>query len=285
MKYLIKTVLFFISSLHLCAQTPNELKSYLPEIEGWSISEKVEVFSPENLFDRINGAAPLFLENNFREMTSLEYTKGDSYITIQAYRHATPQDAFGMYASERSPDLTFFPFAGEAQGDDNGIFFFAGNMYVKMWSSSSDNVGDTLLKIAEHLAQEIDPNAGYPPIVQLFPEEDKVTHSETYVTSNYIGHEFLKSVYTAMYNKEGRSFQAFIIDAKSKDGAKEILDKYFTFTKQSRAFEEGELTISDRYNGNIPVIWQGQYIIGIFSEDGDTISDVRGFLKNIASKL
>lgn len=286
MKYLIKIIIAcLIVSLNTFAQTSQELKSYLPAVPGWNISEKVEVFSPENLFDRINGAAPLFIENNFREMTSMEYTKGDDYITIQAYRHATPEDAFGMYASERSPDLIFYPFAGEAQGDDNGIFFFAGNIYVKMWSSSSENVGNVLRTIAESLASRITPEAGYPSIVKLFPEEGKMAHSETYVTSNYIGHEFLKSVYTAKYNKDGNDFQAFIIDAKTKDGAKEILNKYFTFTKQPLHFQEGELTITDRYNGDIPVIWKGQYILGIFSEDGKTITDTTIFLKSISDKL
>lgn len=42
-------------------------------------------------------------------MTSMEYKKGADYITIQAYRHATPEDAFGMYSSERSSDLEFLP--------------------------------------------------------------------------------------------------------------------------------------------------------------------------------
>jgi hypothetical protein len=286
MKHLLRiTIACMVFSLNTFAQTPQELKSYLPLVPGWNISEKVEVFSPENLFDRINGAAPLFLENNFREMTSMEYTKGDDYITIQAYRHATPEDAFGMYASERSSDLTFYPFAGEAQGDDSGVFFFAGNIYVKMWSSSTDNVGDVLRTVAESLSKEIAPDAGYPPVVKLFPEEGKVAHSETYVTSNYIGHEFLNSVYTAMYTGDGKTFQAFIIDGKTVDGAKEILNKYFTFTKQPLDFQESELTITDRYNGNIPVIWKGQYIIGIFSENGDTITDATEFLNNIADKL
>jgi len=286
MKHLLTTIIAcIIFSLNVLAQTPQELKLYLPAVQGWTISDKIEVFSPENLFDRINGAAPLFIENNFREMTSMEYTKGNDYITIQAYRHATPEDAFGMYASERSPDLTFYPFAGEAQGDDSGIFFFAGDIYVKMWGSSSGNVSDIMQIIAKELASKIDLNAGYPPIVKLFPEDCKIVHSETYVTSNYIGHEFLKSVYTAKYNKDGKDFQAFIIDGKTTEGAKELLDKYFTFTKQPLDFQEGELIITDRYNGNIPVIWKGQYIVGIFSENGDTITDTTIFLESIADRL
>ncbi|MDR0824102.1 MAG: hypothetical protein LBN74_03345 [Prevotella sp.] len=282
-----KTILIFFFGLSPCifAQTPEELKSYLPEIPDWVISKKIEIFNPDNLFDRIDGAAPLFIENNFREMTSMEYTKGDDYITIQAYRHATPEDAFGMYAAERSPDLTFYPFAAEAQGDDGGVFFVSGSVYVKMWSSSSDNVGDVLRKVAEELAEKIDPDSEYPAIVKVFPDEGKVIHSEAYVTSNYIGHEFLNAVYTAKYGQTDKSFQLFVIDGKTKDGAKEILTKYFTFTKQPVDFEEGELTITDKYNGNIPVIWKGQYIIGLYSENGDTIKDADVLLNKIAENL
>jgi hypothetical protein len=278
-------ILLFCAAYSLSAQTPAELKSWLPAISGWTVSDKVEVFSPENLFDRINGAAPLYLENNFREMTQMEYTRGDDYISIQAYRHASPEDAFGMYASERSSELKFFPVGGEAQGDDSGIFFFAGDIYIKMWSSAQENVSETMKAIAGHLAGRIDANADYPPVVKAFPKEDMLPHTETYVTANYIGHNFLNMVYTAKYKKDNLMFQAFIVDAKSTDGAKAVLDKYFTFTKQPLDFTEGNLMIKDRYNGDIPAVWKGQYIIGIFSENGDKIAGADSIPEEIAGAL
>jgi len=285
MKYLLLSIFLFFGGILSFAQTPAELRSWLPQIDGWQISDKVEVFSPENLWDRINGSAPLFLENNFREMTAMEYTKGDDYITIQAYRHATPQDAFGMYASERSPDMTFFPIGAEAQGDDTNIYFFAGSMYVKIWNNSSENLAGMLQDIAKGFADRIAPNAGYPAITTKFPAEDKIGHSEAYTTSSYIGHEFLKGVYTAQYDKGGNIFQAFVIDAGNEEKAREILNKYFTFTKQSQEFAPGHLLIKDRYNGNIPALWKGQYILGIFSESGNEMADAEKFLDDLSKKL
>lgn len=286
MKYLINFILLMALTVQpLTAQKPEELKSWLPEIEGWKIVEKIEVFSPDNLFDRINGAAPLFIENNFREMTSMEYTKGDDYITIQAYRHATPEDAFGMYASERSPELKFYPFAGEAQGDDSNIFFFVGNIYVKMWGSSSENISEQLQTIAKGLANRIDADPQYPVVLRSFPTENKIAQSESYTTSSYIGHEFLKAVYTTKYKIGDQQFQLFVVDGKSKEGAQDILNKYFSFTKQPLDFKEGSLIVKDRYNGDIPVIWNGQYIIGAFSENGESIANVNGLLSTIEQKL
>lgn len=266
------------------AQTPEQLKSWLPAVDGWIISEETEVFNPDNLFDRINGAAPLFIENNFREMTSMEYKKEKDYITIQAYRHATPEDAFGMYASERTSEMNFYPIGGEGQGDDAGFFFFAGNMYIKMWINSSVNGGDILREIAAGFAEKIDKDAAYPALLSVFPSDGKIPYSEAYITANYIGHEFLNHVYLAKYIKDGKPFQLFIVDGGSAEGTKEILNKYYTFARQPLEFSEGELLIKDRYNGDIPAIWKGRYLIGAFSENGDTL-EVSDLLNAAAAGL
>jgi hypothetical protein len=268
------------------SQTPEQVKSYLPVVQGWTIDNEIEIFNPDNLFDRINGAAPLFLENNFREMTSMEYKKGDDYITIQAYRHATPEDAFGMYASERSSDLPYLPIGGEAQGDDKNLYFFSGCIYVKMWTNSNDPIVGSIRTIGKSLAEKIDPEAGYPSIVNVFPKEGKLPYSEAYVTASYIGHEFLKSVYHANYkNAGGQSFQLFVIDGKSSEGAREILDTYFAFTKQTDSYQEGMLTIKDRYNGDIPALWKGQYIIGVYNENAELITGAADYIKELAKNF
>ncbi|MCC8134987.1 MAG: hypothetical protein LIP04_16455 [Tannerellaceae bacterium] len=286
MKFLyIAITILLVSVQSVMSQTPEQLKSYLPSIAGWTIADKTEVFDAENLFDRINGAAPLYIENNFVEMTSMEYQKEDAYITIQVYRHATPEDAFGMYASERTSELTFYPIGGEAQGDGKNLFFFAGDFYVKIRSNASEDVDQTLQEIAGALARQIDPNASYPPIVKAFPATGLQPYSVAYTTANYIGHEFLQCVYTAKYDREGQPVQAFIIDGKTVEGAKEVLNKYFTFTKQPLDYQEGPLEIKDRYNGDMPAIWKGRYIIGIFNEHGDPVPDPEPLLQDIAGNL
>jgi len=267
------------------AQTPEQLKIWMPGINGWDLSEKVEVFNPDNLYDRINGSAPLFIENNFREMTAMEYIDGDDYITIQAYRHATPEDAFGMYASERSSEMENFPIGGEAQGDNTNIYFFAGCMYVKIWDNSVEPDGIAIRSIATELANKIDPDADYPGIFAVFPADGKQPYTQSYVTSNYIGHNFLTNVYYAKYLLDGSAFDLFVIDGGNKEDAKSILDKYFSFTKQDKAIEEGLLTIRDRYNGDIPVVWNERYIIGIFSEDGNAILQAESLLTGVSDRF
>jgi hypothetical protein len=123
------------------------------------------------------------------------------------------------------------------------------------------------------LAEKVDANAGYPGLFNIFPKENLIPHTQSYVTMNYIGHEFLKPVYTGNYNFVGGEMQAFVIDGKTPEGARQILSDYFNFTKQPQDFIEGNLLVKDRYNGNIPVVWKGQYIIGAFHDTGDDFPD------------
>jgi hypothetical protein len=90
----------------------------------------------------------------------------------------------------------------------------------------------------------------------------------------------LKPVYTVNYDLNGKKFQVFVLDAKTIENAKNILTAYFKFTKQTATFSEGKLLISDRYNGNIPMIWTGSYIVGAFNEQGnDFPEEIYDFLR------
>ena len=269
------------------SQTPQQIKAALPEVDGWKISPDIEIFNRDNLYERIDGAAPLFIENNFQEMTSAVYTSDSDYITVQIYRHATPEDAFGMYASERSPDMEFYPgIGGEAQGDGYGLYFFVGPIYVKMSANNeSERISAAMKAIATGFAGKIGFEGAYPSIIHSFPKEGMIPHSAAYITQNYIGHEFLKPVYTVNYELFGKKFQAFVIDAKTTDNAKQILSDYFKFTKQSNPLTEGNVLIQDHYNGSIPIVWKGRYLIGAFDETGGAFpKEIYNFLNGFELK-
>ncbi|MDR2533851.1 MAG: hypothetical protein LBC81_03620 [Tannerellaceae bacterium] len=269
----------------LRAQSPEQLQSLLPSVEGWTVGG-IEVFNPDNLYDRINGAAPLFLANNFREMTAVDYRRGNDYITLQAYRHGSPQDAFGMYASERSPDIPFLTaIGGEAQGDAENLFFFAGSIYVKIASHSEADVSAVMQSIARSFADKIEPRPSYPEKLSCLPEKNRIPRSEAYINSSYMGHDFLKSVYTASYNADGKEYQVFIIDGGSAEGAKGILKQYFAFTKQTAEIKEGPITITDRYNGNIPAYLKGSYIAGVCSDSGSLPANAEAIAAQTASSV
>ncbi len=275
---------------YAAAQTPAELKTKLPQIPGWDIDETVETFDPDNLFERINGAAPGYLLYNFQELTVFVYNQkvaGDDvpYITIQIYRHATENDAFGIYASERPSESNFLSIGAEGYQEGSMLNFFVDRLYVKIESpSTSDEVVKNIKQVAQEFANNINRQAKFPIQLQNFPAEDKLTHSEQYIPSGFLGHEFLNNAFTANYRISGKKYQVFIIDAGTTDEAKAMLTKYYQFTKQSSKLREGRMTIKDRFNGDLECQWKGQYIWGIINDSNAPVK-VDNILKETGKKL
>lgn len=272
------------------AQTPDELKALLPQVAGWTIDETVEVFDSDNLFERINGAAPGYFLFGFRELTVFVYNRDGSddqrpYITIQIYRHATADDAFGIYASERPMESTFLSIGAEGYQESSMINFFVDDLYVKMDSpSADDDVVKTVRQIAQRLEQNLNPRPDFPKQLQSLPVDNRIPHSELYIPSGFLGHDFLNQAFTATYRVADKKYQLFIIDTGSVDQAKETLTKYFRFTRQTSKFREGRLTIKDRFNGVIECQWRGQYIWGIVNDNSAPVN-VEEVLKETDRRL
>jgi len=260
-------------------QTSDEFKAMLPPIEGWHIIEEVELYHPDNLYDKINGAAPGFILFNFKELTVLEYNKnvtGDDlppYISIQIYRHDTPTDAFGVYASERPTETDFVTIGTEGYQEGAMLNFFVDDLYVKIESPYTD---DDLVKAVRHIAQEfgrkVNEMSVFPVQLQYFPAENKIAHSEIYIPSGFLGHEFLCNAFTAKYVLSDKKYQLFIIDAESAEQANVMLSRYMQFTRQELILQEGRLTIKDRFNGDLECQWKGQYIWGIINDNNAPVN-------------
>ncbi|MDR2673544.1 MAG: hypothetical protein LBC18_01405 [Opitutaceae bacterium] len=267
------------------AQTPAELRAMLPAVDGWTLSDKTEVFNRDNLFDRINGAADAFLICNFVEMTALDYFKdgSKSYVTLQLYRHATPADAFAIYSAERTPDMTFLDIGAEGYSAGGIVYFLSGCMYVKL-STSDESAGTAAMmeKVARALAAKIDAKAALPGMLKVFPAGDKQPRSEVYIVESFMGHKFLHSAYRATYAKDGKEYQLFIIDGKTRAGAGKMLADYLKFARQPETPAEGLVTVHDRFNGDIPVLWRGRYLFGLVNEGGAQV-DAGALLARVAA--
>ena len=256
------------------AQTPTEITAKMPQIEGWNIVEEKEIFHSENLYDKINGAAPGYILFDFKELTALEYNKDVSgeelppYISVQVYRHGSHTDAFGIYASERPQQTNFLTIGAEGYQEGSIFNFFVDNLYVKIESPHDDDeIVKIIRKIAQEFGRNVNTNPVFPSILKNFPDENKIARSEIYIPSGFLGHEFLSNAFTATYIVSGKKYQLFIIDAGSAARANTMLNNYIQFTKQRIRLREGRLKIEDRFNGNIECQWKGQYIVGVVNDN------------------
>jgi hypothetical protein len=237
----------------------------IPEIAGWKQSGEIQTFSPKTLYEYINGAADLYLACDFEELKVAEYVnERKASVIVEAYRHRTPRDAFGIYSQERLPDGNFLKVGAQGYIDKNILNFVQGNYYVKI---NSFNTGaedrEVLQATANKVAENLGEKGGLPSLLSAFPPEGKKGNSEKYITRNFLGYTFFNSAYTADYEIAGKAFKLFLIDAADKNECKSIMQKYFRQIKNpEREVTEGRYTVSDPHHGVIDLFWKGAYIWG-----------------------
>ena len=241
-------------------------------------------YDKSDLFDYIDGAADSYLSYEFEEVSVREYTKGKQAIKAEIYQHTDINNGFGIYAAERFPDYHFINIGSQAYTSEDILNMACGRYYVKLFSETrTPEEKETLISLAELIANHLDGKTSLPATLEMFPEKGKIMNSEQYINQSFLGYDFLAKAFTADYSRDGTNFKLFIIDCGEKNKAQDMLTNYLEFTKQPvEGLKEGSIVITDKYNGNIPCYWIGKYLLGCLNLENQEFIDY--YLKELQEK-
>jgi len=269
-KYLVFLLCFLLNGWFLLAGTTSpSLESLLPRLEGWAVKGEILKFSPENLFEYINGAAEAYLSYNFQALIAAEYQKagGPQTVSVEIYDMGSVKNAFGIYSAERYPGSKFIPLGLQGYEEEGVLNFLVSRYYVKLLAFESEpSSPETLRLFANEIARRIGEKGDWPIPLKIFPQEGKVANSEKFILKNFLGYDFLHDGYVASYRFDFGEFDCFIIEAFDSTQAKGMLNKYLQVKKdaQPRPVLRGQaFQLKDRYYQNIFVARQGRFILGV----------------------
>ena len=244
-----------------------------PNMNGWEKDTQPTVYSPDNLFEYINGAAEVFLGYDFHELLSTTYrSQGDQSITADVYIHADPRNGFGIYSQEKPTEGEFLKLGTEGYYETGILNFFQGRYYIKI---SAFDLGEEdrsiLQKLARGIAANIPDKAVLPTVLDAFPSAGRTPHSRRFVRRNFLGHSFLSNAYTSEYRWGEEIVKPFIIEADTAEAAKELVATYLEFARgkgqEPEDLKNGARFTDPYYRSRGPLIlnWRGRYIWGVFS--------------------
>ncbi|UCH94661.1 MAG: hypothetical protein JSV88_30960 [Candidatus Aminicenantes bacterium] len=252
-----------------------DMTSIFPDFEGWSKKGKPDIYTPDNLFEYINGAAEVFLSYDFVKLAALTYenNKKNSF-TVDVYRHSSNRNGFGIYSQEKPRQGSFLTIGAQGYYEKGVLNFFKGSYYVKMSGYDlGDNDEKVLTTTAQKIANALEGVVHFPAAVKCFPGKGKVANSEAYINKNFLGHSFLHSAYVADYEMKGQKFQVFIIETHKPEEAEEILNKYTAFVKK-KGIKVDQVKnfyrFQDPYyrsSGMMNMKMEKNYLWGLFSKD------------------
>jgi hypothetical protein len=248
-----------------------------PELDGYKKNTDFPAFSPDNLWDFINGAAETYLAYGFVDVHVAEYKKGKNVIKVELYRHSDHTMAFGIYSTERSPSFRFMNLGSQGYIAEGSINFFKGNYYVKIRTYSKN---EKTLQISESLALRIADmllgSTEMPPILSIFPSTGKKVNEEMYINESVLGHKFLSKAFKAGYEVGPDVFSIFIIDSKSPGEALKSACAYLASAgEEATEASSGKYVLTDGYNGTIFLSWKDNRIVIIsgLSKDQSDVAD------------
>ena len=251
------------------------METFFPQLKGWEPKGNPEIYTPDNLYEYINGAADVYLNYDFQKLatTTFENSQRNSF-TVDIYRHNNPKNGFGIYTQEKPQKGPFLPIGAQGYYEKGVLNFLKGCYYVKL---SGFDLGDRdktiLTNAAQQVAKNLEGETTFPKAVAGLPREGKTEHSERYIAKNFMGHSFLHSAFVADYQEKDAKFQVFIIETDEKKGAQKIVENYLNFLKGKNITVDnpGEnfYRFQDPYyrsSGMMNMKRKGKYLWGLFSK-------------------
>jgi hypothetical protein len=187
------------------------------------IIEGPERFSPDNLYEYINGAAEAFLAYDFDQLAHQVYLVAGTEVTVDIYDMGNSLDAFGIYSSERARDSEFLEIGVEAYRNGDILNFLQNRYYVKLDAfSESGDTSSLLTDFAGAVSAKLPEAGGLPEIfARAFPSAGLVAHSRTYVKGAPLGHRFLSPAYLAEYSSGSETMTVLVSPSHDSEAAME----------------------------------------------------------------
>ena len=144
----------------------DEVASAFPErVPGYAFQRTgpVEVFEPENLYEKINGRETLYKSFGFEKLYWASYEAGDESIDVEIFRQENAMAAFGVFSAERQ-GMTGPGLEAQRTLTPNGLYFVVGQNYVRLLgSAASPSIRKAVDALEPVLIRILDP-AAPPPV-------------------------------------------------------------------------------------------------------------------------
>jgi len=196
------------------AQAQSALAALIPEVTGFTPLAPTEGYNRDNLSDKIDGKAELYLSAGFKEMScrmfSLE-AGGQTHVDVYLYDMGSPQNAYAT---------------------SNALFFTQGQYYVEIVADRASETLKTSLEayatalLAKLPAQRETKSKSE---ATLFPKEGLVQESVRLNASDAFGLEGFNNVFTGEYSLKSGKATGFIAQRDTPEQAQADARRYLEF--------------------------------------------------------
>lgn len=197
---------------------------------GWKSMEKVTHFTPDTLYEKIDGRAEEYLDYKASGLDCVSVVNvrdNKQFIDIYLYDMGKAVQAFGIFSVERTEDLPALALGREGYRSEASYFFWKGRYYVQVLASTKgSDIAEVGLTVARVLEKRLKDNGEAIWGFKALPEKDRVPGSVQYFAKDAMSLDFMKETYIALYKKGDAKVTAFVSKQPSRDAAAKTLASY-----------------------------------------------------------
>jgi len=217
---------------------PAEFKNFGP----------AESFTPDNLYDKIDGKAELYLASGVVAMHCQRFalkTADDQWLEWFVYDMGTLPQAFSVFSTQRRAEGENLDVTDYAYRTQNAVYFVSGSNYVEaVASSANEALMNATLDLARRFVAASPKSSERLPEFDVFPRENLVSGSQTLQSADALGFDQFKNVFTAQYHVGNGDVMAFVTSCANADAADKLSAAYRSFLLENGG-KELEGPISD----------------------------------------
>lgn len=161
----------------------SEIGQALPKAAGpWKVALPLASYSPETLFEYINGHAEVYIAYGLRASIAQRYQgpEGMDDIVVDVFEMATPADAFGVFTHDQDGEEV--PIGQGALFRYGWLSFWKGPFFVSIYAEGeSDQARQAVLELGQEISAAINEEGPLPSIVLQLPRPGLVPRSVRYL--------------------------------------------------------------------------------------------------------
>lgn len=242
-------------------------------VKGVSPLSAVERYRAENLSDKINGKADLYLNAGFKSLESRRFSlpKDKSrWMERYIYDMGGHPNAFSVFSTQRRSEGLPVDITPHAYLSDNGLFLVHGPYYLEIIASeASEEMQAKLKALALAFVKEHSITPTQIAELRLFGQDQLLPDSLKLIAGSAFGIQGLDWIYTADYADGGARATAFVAKRESAAKAQASADTFIAFWNEYGAEPVAApdhlpssriVLILDNYE--VAAV-EGQYILGV----------------------
>ena len=203
------------------------------DVAGLKALSPAENYRPDNLSDKINGKAELYLAAGFRRMQSQRFGLAEQpgkWMERFIYDMGRLRGAFAVFSAQRRSNIDPLALTPYAYRASNGLFFVHDRYYVEIIAAEvSAELQIRMEALARSFVASWQPDTQ--PLGELarFPLDGLVHHSRALIANSAFGLDRLDWVFTARYEDNRAEATAFISQRPSARDAAELADAFYRY--------------------------------------------------------